>query len=116
MSSIGHPGQSSTIRLTARHARRLRSCTSCPAGKSYNRFRLRFEIAKRVAIDWVLHRVVCFQLEKLNGVVGLCHPFIRRGKGSARGDFQGENRGLKVHDHRDVGGRAMPGAIAEDVL
>jgi len=27
-----------------RHARRLRSCTSCPAGKPYNRSRLRFYI------------------------------------------------------------------------
>ncbi|MFC1797502.1 hypothetical protein ACFL1V_10480, partial [Pseudomonadota bacterium] len=35
--------------------------------------------------------------------------------GSARGDFQGENRGLMVHDCRDAGGRAVPGAIAEDV-
>ena len=29
--------------------------------------------------------------------------------------FRDENRGPMVHDHRDVGGRAMPGAIAEDV-
>ena len=29
--------------------------------------------------------------------------------------FMDENRGPMVHDHRDVGGRAMPGAIAEDV-
>jgi hypothetical protein len=26
------------------------------------------------------------------------------------------DRGRPVHDHKDVGGRAMPGAIAEDVL
>ena len=52
---------------------------------------------------------------QLNGVGGLCFPFIRREKGSARDDFQGENREPMLHDHRDVGGRVMPGAIAEDV-
>jgi hypothetical protein len=35
---------------------------------------------------------------QLNGVGGLCLPFIRREKGSARGDFQGENRVPMVHD------------------
>ena len=56
-----------------------------------------------------------FESEKLSSAGGVCGLFIRRGKGSARGDFQGENRGPTVHDHRDVGGRAMSGTIAEDV-
>jgi len=35
---------------------------------------------------------------KLSSPGGVCGPFIRRGQGSARGDFQGENRGLMVQD------------------
>jgi hypothetical protein len=35
---------------------------------------------------------------KLKSPGGLGYPLIRRGQGSARGDFQGENRGAMVQD------------------
>jgi hypothetical protein len=35
---------------------------------------------------------------KFNSRVAVCGPIIRRGKGSARGDFQGENREPMVQD------------------
>jgi hypothetical protein len=38
------------LRTNTRHAQRLRSCTSCPAGKPYNRSRLRFYI--RASRGW----------------------------------------------------------------
>jgi len=39
-----------------------------------------------------------FESWKFNSVGGVCGPLSRRGKGSARDDFQGENRGLMVQD------------------
>jgi hypothetical protein len=45
-----------------------------------------------------LARSCQFSARWLNGVGGLFCPFIRREKGSARDDFQGENRGPMVQD------------------
>ena len=42
--------------------------------------------------------VACLPSGKLKSPGGVYGPFIRREKGSARGDFQGENRGLMVQD------------------
>ena len=39
-----------------------------------------------------------FQFTSLNGADGICRLLIRRGQGSARGDYQGENRGPMVQD------------------
>ena len=80
-----------------------------PSG--YSAFRNRRMRCHRLCLKRSTSVSVC----KVNGAGGLCCPFIRREKGSARGDFQEENREPMVHDCRDAGGRAMPGAIAEDV-
>ena len=75
--SIGHPARSPLIRLPTR----------------------RFDVAQTATTHRLpSNEVPCFQLEKLNCPGGVCIPFIRREKGSARDDFQGENRGLMVQD------------------
>ena len=75
--SIGHPARSPLIRRATR----------------------RFDVAQTATTHQVpSNDGATFSVCKLNSPGGVCGPFIRRGQGSARGDFQGENRGLMVQD------------------
>jgi len=91
--SIGHPRQLLPARLYLLHpCSRARS----PLIRQTTR---RFDVAQTATTHQVpSNEVPSFQSEKLSSPGGVCGPFIRRGKGSARGDFQGENRGLMVQD------------------
>ena len=91
--SIGHPRQLLPAWLYLLHpCSRARS----PLIRQTTR---RFDVAQTATTHRLpSNEVPCFQPEKLNSPGGVFSPFIRRGQGSARGDFQGENRGLMVQD------------------
>ena len=75
--SIGHPARSPLIRRATR----------------------RFDVAQTATTHRLpSNEVPFFQPEKLYSPGSVFSPFIRRGQGSARDDFQGENRGLMVQD------------------
>ena len=91
--SIGHPRQLLPAWLYLLHpCSRARS----PLIRQPTR---RFNVAQTATTHQVpSNDGATFSVCKLNSPGGVCGPFIRRGKGSARGDFQGENRGLMVQD------------------
>jgi len=91
--SIGHPRQLLPARLYLLHpCSRARS----PLIRQPTRH---FDVAQAATTHRIpSNEVPCFQPEKLKSSGGVLCPFIRRERGSARGDFQGENRGLMVQD------------------
>ena len=91
--SIGHPRQ-----LLPAWLYLLRPCSRARSPLIRQATR-RFDVAQTATTHrFPSNESAMFSVCKLNSPGGVCGPFIRREKGSARGDFQGENRELMVQD------------------